>query len=45
MLQPGEYGIECGSVSEPARRTLALVGEPLLVERSSEWVETATTTK
>lgn len=44
VLQPGEYAIECGSVEQPVRRVVELVGEPLLVERGSEWVKAATAT-
>ena len=39
VLQPGNYVIECGGVDTKATRTLTLKGQPILVERSSEWLK------
>ena len=41
VLQPGEYGVECGGVGVKAARALKLTGKPLLVERGSEWAKAA----
>eukprot|EP01048_Picozoa_sp_COSAG05_P013569 COSAG05_NODE_1459_length_4826_cov_2.560609_4_plen_392_part_00 len=42
VLQPGSYVIECGGVDTKVTRTLALKGQPILVERSSEWLKATT---
>ena len=41
VLQPGSYVIECGGVDTKVTRNLTLTGQPILIERSSEWLKTA----
>lgn len=45
FLQPGTYGIECiGMGDEKVTNALTLIGEPLLVEPSGEWLNAAKST-